>query len=152
MSGKESMNENKFKAQFESATARGKKILSNLPKARTAKYDSAARRIVLDLENGATLLVPIDLIQGLQNQTDKELDEVRLLLKGSQIHWPKLDVQMYVKSLIDGVFGTPNWMSNLKDHYAVIGAKGGISRSAAKSSASRLNGKKGGRPRKPVAA
>ncbi|PND66048.1 DUF2442 domain-containing protein, partial [Escherichia coli] len=47
---------------------------------------------------------------------------------------------------LQGVFGSKRWMARQ------LGAEGGRSRTAAKIAASRENGRKGGRPRKPMAA
>lgn len=146
------MDDKEFEQQFAEATARGEATLAALPKADSASYDSKNSEIVIKLRNGATLLVPHKLIQGLQTDDLSALADIELFLDGTEIHWPTLDVQYRVKSLIDGVFGTPRWIEHLKQHYASIGSKGGASKSKAKSAASRANGKKGGRPRKPVAA
>ncbi|MFM9967386.1 MAG: DUF2442 domain-containing protein, partial [Burkholderiales bacterium] len=54
---------------------------------------------------------------------------------------PRLDVDLYVPSLLRGVLGTREWM-------AEIGKMGGGATSAAKAKASAENGKLGGRPKK----
>lgn len=141
-------NEEKFKEQFKAATERGEAHLAALPKADSAKYDKKSRRLILEMENGTTLLIPVNLIQGLQTVDDTALNDFDLMLEGSQIHCHVLDVQFYVKSLLEGVFGTSKWMNNLKEHLSEAGRKGGASRSQAKRTASAENGKKGGRPRK----
>ena len=146
------MSDNEFEKEFVEATERGKASLESLPKALTARYDQLSKRLVLELQNGATLLVPINLIQGLDIADEKALADFDLVLGGSQIHWHSLDVQIYIKSLVEGVFGTPLWMQQLKKHYSSIGAKGGAARTTAKIAASRKNGKKGGRPRRILAA
>lgn len=61
---------------------------------------------------------------------------------GLGIHFPKLDADLYVPALLEGVLGSKRWMA------AQLGAAGGRARSAAKAGASRENGKRGGRPRK----
>jgi hypothetical protein len=58
------------------------------------------------------------------------------------LHWPKLDADVYLPALMQGVFGSKRWMAG------VLGAKGGAAKTAAKSEAARRNGAKGGRPRK----
>lgn len=138
--------------EFQTATAAGASKMAKLPKAVFAEFDNKSKRFVLEMQNGVTLLIPARLIQGLQTDDSKLLSDFHLVAEGSQIHWHSLDVQFYVKSLLEGVFGTPKWMDNLNQHLAVIGAKGGARRSEAKTLASRENGKKGGRPRKQEAA
>jgi hypothetical protein len=57
------------------------------------------------------------------------------------LHWPKLDTDLYVPALLQGVFGSKQWMAQQ------LGAQGGRSRTAAKVAAARANGRKGGRPK-----
>jgi hypothetical protein len=61
------------------------------------------------------------------------------------LHWPLLDADLYVPSLIEGAFGSRRWMQQ-------IGKLGGSSRSSVKAKSSRENGKRGGRPKVRVAA
>jgi hypothetical protein len=144
---KEIMSSPEFNRQFKEAGIRGKQRLKELPKASSARYDAKSHRLVLEMQNGVTLLVPVNLIQGLQTDDVRALSDFELVSKGTQIHWNTLDVQFYVESLLHGVFGTAKWMSELKRHLSEIGRKGGSSKSAAKRVASAENGKKGGRPR-----
>lgn len=137
-----------FNRQFEEAGRRGKQKLRDLPKASSARFDAKSRRLVLEMQNGVTLLVPVALIQGLQTDNVRDLSDFELMAHGTQIHWNALDVQFYVESLLHGMFGTARWMSGLKQHLSEIGRKGGSSRSVAKRAASAENGKKGGRPRR----
>lgn len=142
------MSDEEFERQYVEATKRGKEEQERLPKAASARYDKKTRRVVLDMKNGVTLLVPVDLVQGLKDGNDKGLADFGLVADGTEIHWNTLDVQFFVEDFLRGVFGTPKWMSGLKRHLSDIGRKGGSSRSAAKRAASAENGKKGGRPRK----
>lgn len=78
----------------------------------------------------------------------KSLSVIRISPSGYGIHFPKLDVDLYLPALIQGIFGTRAWM-------AERGRKGGQAVSKAKKAAARANGKLGGRPRKtekPVAS
>ena len=56
------------------------------------------------------------------------------------LHWEKLDADFTVPGLLAGIFGTKRYMAQLA----------GRSTSAAKATAARVNGAKGGRPRKAV--
>ena len=144
--GKFEVDEAELDRQYEEATKRGAEELKRLPKAASARYDKNSKRLVLEMRNGTTVLVPVNLIQGLQTGDDKSLGDFDLVGEGTQIHWHSLDVQFYIEDLLRGVFGTPKWMSKLGEHLAQIGAKGGASRSEVKRAASRENGKLGGRP------
>lgn len=142
------MADPEFQRQVAEADRRGREERERLPKAASARFDAKSKRIVLELVSGVTLMVPTDLIQGLETEDKKALSDFKLVAHGTQIHWATLDAQFYVDSLLQGVFGTAKWMSGLKEHLAEIGRKGGRSTSAAKKAASAENGKKGGRPRR----
>ncbi len=60
---------------------------------------------------------------------------------GLGLHWPTLDADVYVPSLMQGVFGTKRWMA------AQLGTAGDRVSTPAKAAAALENGAKGGRPR-----
>ncbi len=93
-------------------------------------------------------MIPVNLIQILQNATDEQINDVEIAIEGLYLRWISLDEDLFVPNLLQGVFGTQKWMDDLNDHLSAIGRKGGTSRSDAKRQASAENGKKGGRPRK----
>jgi hypothetical protein len=114
--------------------------------ATSAHYDSQSFRIVVDLSTGIQLAFPASLAEGLSGASQESLAEIEISPAGLGLHWPKLDADIYVPALLQGVLGSKSWMAQQ------LGAKGGRARSQAKTSASRENGRKGGRPRKPDAA
>ena len=116
-SNKSEISEAEFERQFVESTERGKKFLAEAPKTKTAKYDSKAKRLALDLYNGATLIIPTENVQGLRGAADSDLEKVELFLEGTTLHWEELDVDFYVESFMRGVFGTPKWMSELNLTY-----------------------------------
>lgn len=142
------MPDEEFEKMYIEASRRGAEKMARLPKARSAKIDTGSRRLILDMESGVTVLVPVDMIQGLQTPDLKALKDFELALNGTQIHWETLDVHFTIESFLKGIFGTQKWMAGLKEHLAEIGRKGGQAKTPAKRAASAENGKKGGRPRK----
>jgi len=78
--------------------------------------------------------------EGLEHATPEQLIEISP--SGYGLHFPKLDADLYLPSILEGVFGSERWMASR------MGMRGGRSRSAAKTMAARENGKKGGRPRR----
>ena len=132
-----------------------KQILSQIPAARrrerraratearavSARYDSHAKSLAIELTNGSSLRLPIKLIPWLRNATANQLAEVEVFPSGVALHWESLDVDLSVPGLLQEIFGTASWMRQLA-------SRGGRSRSAAKVSAARSNGAKGGRPRR----
>jgi len=101
--------------------------------------------LVLHLSDGHRHVIPVEDVEGLQGAMRKDIAQVEILGRGTGLHWPALDLDLYVPSLLSGVYGTRRWM-------AAMGRKGGQSTSMAKRKASRANGLKGGRPRKALIA
>ncbi len=97
--------------------------------------------LILKLNDGHRRVIPREELQGLQSATKEQIARVEILGNGTGLHWPALDVDLYVPSLLQGVYGNRKWM-------AEIGRRGGAARSAAKKKAARVNGLKGGRPRR----
>ena len=100
--------------------------------------------LILKLSDGRRHLIPREELQGLQSATKEQVAAVEIVGHGTGLHWPALDVDHYVPSLLR-VYGNRNWM-------AEIGRSGGSVRSVAKKKASRVNGLKGGRPRQKESA
>ncbi|WP_425467208.1 hypothetical protein [Paracoccus gahaiensis] len=70
------------------------------------------------------------------------LGDIGIAPSGLALHWPSLDADVYMPSLMQGVFGTKHRMA------AQLGAAGGRVTTAAKAAAAWKNGAKGGRSRK----
>jgi hypothetical protein len=127
---------------FEIAKRRARSLQSSLPKAISAHYDRKSGRIIINLSSKLTLsFSPAD-AQGLENAKPSQLDDIEITPSGFGIHFPKLDANLYVPGLLEGFLGSRKWMASR------LGQAGGQSRSVAKRSASRANGKLGGRPKK----
>ena len=123
------------------AKARGEAGMRG-PRAETAHYDAGRNRIIVRLTTGVELgFAPRD-VEGLQRATVDDLKVIEVEAFGLGIRFPKLDADLYVPALLEGVLGSKRWMA------AQLGAAGGRARSAAKAAASRENGKRGGRPRR----
>ena len=107
-----------------------------------ASYDRRARRILVSLSNGLELAFPPHLAEGLADAKPADLAAIEITSTGLGLHWPKLDADLYLPALLQGIFGSPRWMAGL------LGKSGGLARTPAKLAAARENGRKGGRPRK----
>ena len=104
-----------------------------------------AVRVVVGLNSGMQLAFPVRLAEGLADAAPDDLAEIEISTTGLGLHWPKLDADVYVPALLQGVFGSKQWMA------AQLGAAGGKARTKAKIAAARENGLKGGRPRRATA-
>ena len=100
--------------------------------------------LILTLSDGRRVMIPREDVEGLQTATRAQIGAVEIIGRGTGLHWPDLDLDHYVPSLLRGIYGTKRWM-------AQIGRSGGSATSKAKTRASRANGLKGGRPRKVAA-
>ena len=112
----------------------------------SARYDRRRARVIVALNTGVELTFPARLAQGLADAAPESLAEIEISGAGLALHWPKLDADLYIPALIQGVFGTKAWMAR------ELGAEGGRARTPAKIAAARRNGQKGGRPRKSASA
>jgi len=108
----------------------------------SARYDRRRSRVAVVLNTGVELSFPTRLAEGLAGASPEHLADIEISPAGLGLHWPRLDADLYVPALLQGVFGSKTWMAR------VLGAQGGLARTVAKVAASRENGRKGGRPRK----
>jgi hypothetical protein len=128
-------------AAFERATAQGARVRQESPHATSARYLATGSRLVVELSTGAELRVPVALIEGLSGASAEDLREIEVTPAGLGLHFPRLDADVYVPALIEGVMGSGRWMAQQ------LGRAGGSARTERKATAARENGKLGGRPR-----
>ena len=128
--------------KFEKASQRGRDLQATVPRAISARYDRKSGRIVIDLSSKVTLTFSPRDAEGLEHARPAQLEEIEVSPSGFGIHFPKLDADIYVPGLLEGLLGSKKWMASR------LGQIGGRSRSRAKKTAARANGKLGGRPQK----
>ena len=133
-------------SDLQQAEQRMRERLEGQPRAVGARYDRRVSRVVVTLSNGLELAFPPRLAEGLAGANAADLMAIEITPTGLGLHWPQLDADLYLPSLLAGVFGSTAWMA------AQLGRNGGQSRSEAKAAAARENGHKGGRPRKVAVA
>lgn len=134
------------RSEFDLANERGEHMRNEFPHALAARYDRHNRRIVIELSSKLALSFSPEDAEGLENARASDLEVIELSPSGFGIHFPKLDADLYVPGLLEGLMGSKKWMA------ARLGQSGGRSRSRAKKAAARANGKLGGRPRRNTAA
>jgi hypothetical protein len=127
---------------FDLANERARELQSAMPRAVTAHYDRRLQRIVIRLSSGLDVAFSPRDAQGLESAKPSQFDDIEISPSGFGIHFPRLDADLYLPALLEGFLGSKKWMA------ARLGAIGGKSRSVAKTSASRTNGMRGGRPKK----
>lgn len=129
-------------AQIEAAEAQGRELMEREPRAVEARFDRQSGRVELTLANGCAYAFPAHLVQDLQGAGEEDLARVEVDGLGFNLHWPTLDVDLYVPALVAGIFGTRAWMTR------ELARRAGQAKSPAKAAAARRNGAQGGRPRK----
>lgn len=131
-------------AQLDAAEARGRDLAENAPRAVSARYDRATGRVALELASGCAYAFPARFVEDLAGATDEQLATIEVDGQGFNLHWPALDADLYVPALVAGIFGTSAWMAR------ELARRAGRATSPAKAAAARVNGAKGGRPRRSV--
>lgn len=125
-------------AEIDAAIANAKSRKGELL-ATSARYVPTHNIFIVNLTDNTRLVLQRENLQGLQSATKTQLANVRVEMLGTSLHWPDLDVDLYLPALRKGVYGTRKWMSEL-------GRLGGSVKSKAKTLAAKRNGAKGGRP------
>lgn len=115
-------------SEFQEAEGR-MRALRETGHAVSARYDRRSSRIVVTLHTGVQLSVPAARIEGLGGARPEDLAIIDISPAGLGLHWPKLDVDLYIPALLQGVFGSERWMD------AQGGATGGKTRSVPKAAA-----------------
>lgn len=126
-------------AELEPANKRGRAVRQQGPMAVSVGYQDG--KVVVELDTGVEIRFAPAAAQGLENGTPEQLADVVIEQKGLGIHWPQLDADLYVPTLIRGLLGSKRWMAEL-------GKIGGKASTPSKAAAARANGRLGGRPRK----
>jgi hypothetical protein len=132
--------------EFRKAGRRGTERRRLGPIATGARYDRKSGRIVVSLDSGLEIAFRPASAEGLERANASDLAKIEVSPSGLGLHFPKLDADLYLPALLDGLLGSRRWMA------ARLGAAGGSARSLAKAAASRNNGRLGGRPRATAAA
>jgi hypothetical protein len=133
-------------AEIDRAIERAKKLRDE-PLVAEVEYRPGAGLdlLILKLTDGRRQVIPREELQGLRSATKDQIARVEIVGGGTGLHWPSLDVDLYVPGLLRGIYGSTKWM-------AEIGRSGGSAKSVAKKRAARVNGLKGGRPRRKESA
>jgi hypothetical protein len=117
---------------------------SSVPRALAAHYDRTRGRIVIRLSSGLDVSFSPRDAQGLEHARPSQLEPIKISPSGFGIHFPKLDSDLHLPGLLEGLLGSKRWMASR------LGQTGGKSRSPAKRAAAKVNGRLGGRPKKVV--
>ena len=90
--------------EFAQAEAR-MRVLREAGHAVAARYDRRRSRVVVRLNTGLELAFPPALAEGLADAAPADLAEIEISPAGLGLHWPKLDADLYIPALLQGMFG-----------------------------------------------
>lgn len=97
---------------------------------------------MLDLSTGIEVAFRPQDAQGLEHAKPEQLVGIEISPCGLGLHFPALDVNLYLPTLLDGFLGSRRWMA------AAMGKHRGKAAAEAKAAVARANGRLGGRPKK----
>jgi hypothetical protein len=124
------------------ANVRAGRLRDAGPTAVSATYDRHSDRVVVRLSSGLDIGFSPHDTQGLETAKPAQLDPIEISPSGLGLHFPKVDADLYLPALLEGVFGARRWMA------ARMLEPESRSHIAGKSAASRKDRGLGGRPRK----
>lgn len=127
-----------FERQNEAAVREARESDRIEPRATAIRYDSQAGLLIVELRSGFVFGFPPERVPGLADASAAQLAKARLSPSGDGIHWDDLDVDASLTGLVGDALNLREWAPRFM----------GQVRSEAKARASRLNGLKGGRPKR----
>ncbi len=123
------------------ANVRAGRLRDAGPTAVSATYDRRSDRVVVRLTSGIDVGFSPHDTQGLETAKPAQLDLIEISPSGLGLHFPKIDADLYLPALLEGVFGSRRWI-------AARLLREDRSRTAVKSAVRNKNGGPGGRSRK----
>ena len=123
------------------AVGRARDYDATRPRAVAVEYRRRDKRVYVELSTGGLFAFPVDDLERVSGAPEEAIAMVTITPSGHGLRWRALDADFLLDELIQGVTGTRAWMRE-------IGRRGGRARTERKAAAARMNGTKGGRPRR----
>ena len=121
-------------AELDAITRRTEDRMKRQLLAVAARYDRRSRRVMIQLNNDAVVGFPLSALPGLEKATAEDLRQIAVEGGGYGLRVERLDADISIPQLLADQLGSTM-----------------MKRSIARASASRANGRLGGRPRKTAA-
>ena len=96
---------------LENANRHAAERLQAGPVVLATRYDEGLDRAVIELDTGIEIVFPPRRAQGLETACPADLSPIEISPSGLGLHFPKLDADLYLPSLLDGFFGSKRWVS-----------------------------------------
>jgi hypothetical protein len=136
-------------AEYAAALAAGRTEAETEIRAQAVRYVSERDAIEIVTNRNAGFLIPRQWIGALQDVPTEELRKLEVWPDGSAIELEDRDVHISVHGLLTAILPA---MLPSRTVAAIFASRGGQATSRAKRISSKVNGRKGGRPRKRTAA
>lgn len=136
------ITEEEFLAQYEAACEAGRIADLTEPRAKSVKYNPETGRIDVELKLGQAFSFPPSMFPHLAGLTPEQLATVETDSMGEGLIWEEANLDVATAGVLARIMGDYKLQA--------FASRGGKSRSKAKGAAARINGRKGGRPRKKV--
>ncbi len=99
------MENETFDEQYERAKKAGDKANRSEPRAESAHYDSRTKRILVRLRDGKDFSFSSEWVPGLRGASAFDLANIEITPSGAGLHWERLDEDLSVPALLQGIFG-----------------------------------------------
>ncbi|PPD54924.1 MAG: hypothetical protein CTY12_02125 [Methylotenera sp.] len=86
--------------QVEEANLRGVATKKAFEATISVQYDRQTGKIVITLANGVSIVFAPTLIKGLEGAAAEDFEDAEISPSGLGIHFPKIDADLYVPSLV----------------------------------------------------
>lgn len=136
-------------AEYAAALAAGRTEAETEIRAQAVRYVPERDAIEIVTNRNAGFLIPRQWIGALQDVPTEELSKLEVWLDGSAIELEDRDVHISVHGLLTAILPA---MLPSRTVAAIFASRGGQATSRAKRLSSKVNGRKGGRPRKRATA
>jgi hypothetical protein len=88
------------------ANVRAGRLRDAGPTAVSATYDRRSDRVIVRLTSGIDVGFSPHDTQGLETAKPAQLDPIEISPSGLGLHFPKVDADLYLPALLEGVFGS----------------------------------------------
>lgn len=127
-----------FERQNERAVRAAREADRIEPRARAVRYEPEQGLVLVELRSGYLFGFPPERVRGLEDASSTQLSLARVSPSGDGLHWDELDAHASLTGLVTDALNLREWAPRIM----------GEVRSEAKTRAARMNGLKGGRPRR----
>src|ERR1700748_3778426 len=72
----------------------------------SSRYRRATEKLEVEYDNGVLVIIPVALIEGLAGASAADLSRIEITPSGWGLHFPRLDADIYVPALFEGIYGS----------------------------------------------